>query len=323
MGQDRVLMQDDPAFRSIGDARPAAWVIADEVGVRMELAAAAHAAGIRVRAEATIAEAAAGLDRQLGTSLTLLELGEDAVAGETTLLAHLDAFAHDAIAPLVVGFPDRAIDRVAGHIAAPYATLLCNATQADRLAAIGLAGVAPLGMASEAGSATEAMRLQALADEVGRIAKALAALSGAGGGDAPRETVSDGLIGYRAQPVVPRPEPEAIRAEDVRAIIRLRRQRDALFPVDLFADPAWDIMLDLMAARIERLKVAVSSLCIAAAVPPTTALRWIRTMTDLGILRRVADPTDGRRVFIELSDSAAKGVLTFLGEAKRAGVVAV
>jgi len=51
--------------------------------------------------------------------------------------------------------------------------------------------------------------------------------------------------------------------------------------------------------------VAVSSLCIAAAVPPTTALRWIKTLTDLGMFVRASDPSDRRRVFIELSDEVA------------------
>ena len=47
--------------------------------------------------------------------------------------------------------------------------------------------------------------------------------------------------------------------------------------------------------------MAVSSLCIAAAVPPTTALRWIKTLTDLKIVLRDADTQDGRRVYIELA----------------------
>ncbi len=47
-------------------------------------------------------------------------------------------------------------------------------------------------------------------------------------------------------------------------------------------------------------RVAVSSLCIAAAVPATTALRWIKALTDRGLFVRAADPQDGRRVYIEL-----------------------
>lgn len=102
--------------------------------------------------------------------------------------------------------------------------------------------------------------------------------------------------------------PAPLRLSDASAIrdmIRARRLREELFGSGLFADPAWDILLDLSAARIEGRSVAVSSLCIAAAVPATTALRWIKQLTEAGLLRRVADPDDGRRVFIELTDRAA------------------
>lgn len=92
------------------------------------------------------------------------------------------------------------------------------------------------------------------------------------------------------------------RAKLVRKLIRKRRQRDQHFPSDLFADPAWDMMLDLYAAHYERREISVSSLCIASAVPATTALRWIKTMVDDGRFVRVADPEDGRRIIVSLSD---------------------
>lgn len=50
--------------------------------------------------------------------------------------------------------------------------------------------------------------------------------------------------------------------------------------------------------------MSVSSLCIAAAVPATTALRWIKTMTDAGLFLLEADPDDGRRIFIALAEGA-------------------
>ncbi len=90
----------------------------------------------------------------------------------------------------------------------------------------------------------------------------------------------------------------------IRNRIKSRRAREDFFESGLFADPAWDILLDLMAARLEGKQVSVSSLCIAAAVPPTTALRWITTMTESGLLERKQDPHDARRVFIELSNDA-------------------
>jgi DNA-binding MarR family transcriptional regulator len=99
-----------------------------------------------------------------------------------------------------------------------------------------------------------------------------------------------------------------VSAQQVRAVLRLRRLRDQIVSADLFADPAWDILLDLMAAHLEGVRVSVSSLCIAASVPPTTALRWIRQLTEKGLLQRNADPSDGRRIFIALSPEGVDAV---------------
>ncbi len=96
---------------------------------------------------------------------------------------------------------------------------------------------------------------------------------------------------------------ERQRAKAVRRMLRQRRMREQYFPADLFADPAWDMLLDLYAARLERQPVSVSSLCIAAAVPATTALRWIKTMTDAELFVREADSLDGRRIFIALAEA--------------------
>lgn len=94
------------------------------------------------------------------------------------------------------------------------------------------------------------------------------------------------------------------RAADIRERIRTRRLRESYFPADCFADPAWDMMLDLYAAHYEGVRVSVSSLCIAASVPATTALRRIKQLTAQGLFVRDHDPIDGRRVFIRLSEDA-------------------
>jgi DNA-binding MarR family transcriptional regulator len=79
-------------------------------------------------------------------------------------------------------------------------------------------------------------------------------------------------------------------------------------------------LLDLYAANLEGKSVSVSSLCIAAAVPPTTALRWIATMTEHGALLRTQDPNDARRVFIGLSeDSEARLTAYFANAASKGG----
>jgi DNA-binding MarR family transcriptional regulator len=46
----------------------------------------------------------------------------------------------------------------------------------------------------------------------------------------------------------------------------------------------------------------MSSLCIAASVPTTTAVRCINAMVDQGMLAKSRDANDARRVLIELTD---------------------
>ncbi|GGE20871.1 hypothetical protein GCM10011529_29370 [Polymorphobacter glacialis] len=109
--------------------------------------------------------------------------------------------------------------------------------------------------------------------------------------------------------------PEADQHVDailVRRLLKVRRDRNRFFPAEIFADPAWDMLLDLTAARLESKTVPVSSLCIAAAVPTTTALRWIRSLTEAGLFERQTDPADARRTWISLSGEAAGGMLAYL-----------
>jgi hypothetical protein len=88
----------------------------------------------------------------------------------------------------------------------------------------------------------------------------------------------------------------------VRQLVANRQARARFFDAELFGDPAWDMLLDLTAADCEGGQVSVTSLCIAANVPATTALRWLTQMVESGIFIRVPDPAGKRRAFIALSD---------------------
>lgn len=98
----------------------------------------------------------------------------------------------------------------------------------------------------------------------------------------------------------------------LRTIISSRSLRGRYFPSQIFADPAWDILLDLTRAKLEGQQVSVSSVCIAASVPMSTALRWVRQMTETGLLRRWTDPKDRRRDLIALTDATASHMRDYL-----------
>ncbi|WP_372914869.1 hypothetical protein [Sandarakinorhabdus sp.] len=177
---------------------------------------------------------------------------------------------------------DRWLDRADGYVLA-----------GDDAETIGAVAHAVLGAQKGwrvAEQSATAQHISALSAEAQRIADALAQLA--------READSAG----EAQ----------VSAAMVRRLVKLRRDRDRHFPADLFGDPAWDMLLDLTAARMERADVAVSSLCVAAAVPTTTALRWVRTLSQAGIFVRRTDPGDARRVFITLSDEAHDAMIAWL-----------
>lgn len=96
---------------------------------------------------------------------------------------------------------------------------------------------------------------------------------------------------------------QPVTERDIRTMLKMRRNRDQFFDGELFADPAWDILLELYAARLGQQKISVGSLCMGAAVPDTTALRWISMLESKGIIERKADPMDGRRFHLSLSDA--------------------
>jgi predicted transcriptional regulator len=100
--------------------------------------------------------------------------------------------------------------------------------------------------------------------------------------------------------------------EWLQRLIRIRALRDGYFPKDLFCDPAWDMVLDLTLAHLAGKQISVSSLCVASGVPATTALRRIDDLVDRGLAKRLKDQSDGRRVFVALTDEGLKRITGFL-----------
>ncbi|WP_054107800.1 MarR family winged helix-turn-helix transcriptional regulator [Novosphingobium sp. AAP83] len=100
----------------------------------------------------------------------------------------------------------------------------------------------------------------------------------------------------------------------VRQILRQRRMRAHFFDESLFSDPAWDMLLELTAARAEGTPISVTSLCIASGVPSTTALRWIGLMTEAGLFERVADKSDRRRSFITITEKARNAMALYFAK---------
>jgi len=267
--------------------------------------------GLRIAGAIAVADAASRLQQQASTTAVWVELDEGSSSDlADELFDQLNADVREGRYGAVVSAPRELIDPLASTLDDDV-QLLIGADQAERASALAVA-LASRGTEqryADVASDRNAERLRQLSDEVSRIAATLARLStGPGSAAKPPEAP-------RAADLPP------LSADTVRAVIRARRLRARYFSDELFADPAWDMLLDLLQAEISHLRVPVSSLCIAAAVPATTALRWLKTLVQQGIFVRRADPHDGRRVFVELAPDTSNALRRYFAEVGQVAVI--
>ena len=97
-------------------------------------------------------------------------------------------------------------------------------------------------------------------------------------------------------------------------LVRARELRDDFFGSDLFNDPAWDILLHLLLAELRQRRVTVTELSTAGNVAATTGLRWIAALVKKGMLIRIPDPRDGRRVYVALTADASLTLRRYFAE---------
>jgi hypothetical protein len=267
-----------------------------------------EAAGLRIADQVQIGDAMTRIDHQISASAIWVELDGDGGSVMDRLLDRLNGDARAGRYPAVVAAPLALVDALSARLTNPAISLLIDSDEAERAAALAIAmsGAACASHVADVASDSGAARLRQLSDEVARIAATLARLSTGPQASPAKAPLAD--KGGDARPIGP---------EIVRAVIGARRLRARYFDAELFADPAWDMLLDLVQAEIDQLRVPVSNLCIAAAVPATTALRWIKTMSDNGLLVRRPDPHDGRRVFVEMSPETSLAMRRYFAEVGR------
>ena len=81
----------------------------------------------------------------------------------------------------------------------------------------------------------------------------------------------------------------------------VRRLRSRFLPAHLFADPSWDMLLDLYDADLASSQVSVTTLSTSSALPLTTALRRLDVLEQEGLVSRFEDPTDRRKTLVRLT----------------------
>lgn len=264
-------------------------------------AEALDAAGVLWRGPFTFSEAPASLEEGPLADVIVVEATGATDGAFDALLSSLASLAAERDLPIIVTIDEAQIDLAAHHILGTRSHMLCAPSPFERVEAIKRATTTKAGGVNDPARDAEE-RLRRLNEEVAQVARDLAQL---------------------ARPVIVSPSSStskqiAIDPREIRAVIRSRRLREQVFGEGLFADPAWDMLLDLFAAGLEGKQVSVSSLCLAAATPPTTALRWIAVLQKAGLVERDSDPYDKRRAFIRLSEKAVGAMRAYYSAMQRA-----
>ncbi len=297
-------------------------VFADRAHVRGMMRDDAAAAGFRVSEAGELSRLLEGEAGALG-EVVLVDCPQvDGAA--LAALSRLDMRVAHAGAQLVVSTTVDALDDVFACMDQSRPLLLVDPTRAERVIALGQVLARFPSLRLRELTEEDRLMLLRLTEQVGQIAERLDRIGRqdeAGGRESPSAfrfespapafaaETEDGSERLARAVRPPLPDPRLVRR-----ILRQRQLRGRFFDGDLFADPAWDMLLDLTAARAEHERVSVTSLCIASGVPPTTALRWIGQMTEAGLFERVEDDTDRRRAFVALTDKAADAMARYFAE---------
>lgn len=309
------------AAADLSGRTPGLAIFVDRPHLRDQIREDALVAGFRV-ATCQSLSALAGCDPRALAEVVLVDCPWPD-GGSLAALSRIDLGARQSGAQLIVATTAAGLEDVFGCLDQSAPQILVDAGEAELALALGRALALAPGRSVREMADEDRLQLLRLTEQVGRLAARLGDRAQGGQVEAAalafRPASPDEAIHLRP-PAVDLPDPRLVRR-----ILRQRQQRARFFDAELFADPAWDMLLDLTAARAEHKRVSVTSLCIASGVPPTTALRWISQMTRAGLFQRVEDTLDRRRAFIALTERAADGMGRYfaaIGAAALSGTVA-
>lgn len=101
-----------------------------------------------------------------------------------------------------------------------------------------------------------------------------------------------------------KPQPSVSLSEDhIQSVLAVRRARSSILGEGLFSDPAWDIVLELYAAKLGHRKTSIEDLARVSGAPLSTTRRWITALEEQGLAKR--EQTRGSCIWISLTANGA------------------
>jgi len=92
----------------------------------------------------------------------------------------------------------------------------------------------------------------------------------------------------------------------------VRRLRAGLFPGAPFANPAWDVMLDLFIQEMNGFRTSLDHLSLGGELPAITIYECVDALVGLGLIERTSDRFDHRVFWLSLSVRGRQGMFELL-----------
>jgi len=149
---------------------------------------------------------------------------------------------------------------------------------------------------------------------------------GAGSSDAELSQLTDTVRvlvrRLREQPHLPpapamSPAGPRTEAELLQSLVRMQEMRARTFGESVTGEPSWEMLTELMLAKLSGRRVSVTSVCLASKARVTTALRRLEELVDQGFVLRIPDPRDRRRTNLQISEEGERRMRAFLAEMSR------
>lgn len=97
------------------------------------------------------------------------------------------------------------------------------------------------------------------------------------------------------------------------SILKFRRIRSEILPPELFAEPGWDLLLELFVADANGHRIAARAVGDRNKIPPTVLSRWLIHLTQIGFV--VGDGDGDLDDLLTLSGKALDAIETVLVKA--------
>jgi len=100
--------------------------------------------------------------------------------------------------------------------------------------------------------------------------------------------------------------------EGARHLLQARNRMAGMLPKGLLRDSAWDMILELFISYEEGGVLYVKQLILSSGESAAAAIRRIDRLEEARLIERFADPLDGRRVIVRISERGRTAMLSML-----------